>query len=212
VQLKSEKMEKVAEELGFKTIDDLVGSVGYGKITPLQIIRKIEPKPESEDGSESILNKIIGRVRRKKAQEGIIVQGMDDILIKFGKCCQPVPGDPITGYITQGHGVTVHRANCVNALKMSPERQIEVDWNEQVKETYPVKIRIHSHDRVGLLADLAATISKNDANILKVNTETRENKTVDSYFILTVRNTQHLNQVISDLKKVKLVQLVRRIG
>lgn len=212
VELKSEKMEKAVAEMGFKSVNDLIASVGYGKITPLQIIRKIEPKPETEDDQESIFNKLIGRVRKKKFQAGVIVQGLDDILIKFGKCCQPVPGDPITGYITVGHGVTVHRANCVNALKMSPERQIEVDWNEEIEETYPVKIRVHSADRVGLLADIAATISKNDANILKVNTETRDNNTVDSYFTITVKNTEHLKRVISDLKKVKLVQLVRRIG
>lgn len=211
-ELKSEKMEKAVEEMGFKSIDDLIASIGYGKITPLQIIRKIEPKPEPEGDQESIFNKLISRVRKKKFQAGVIVQGLDDILIKFGKCCQPLPGDPITGYITIGHGVTVHRANCVNAMKMSPERQIEVDWNEEIEETYPVKIRVHSADRVGLLADIAATISKNDANILKVNTETRDNKTVDSYFTITVKNTDHLKRVISDLKKVKLVQLVRRIG
>jgi GTP pyrophosphokinase len=211
LELKSGKMEKAAEEMGFKSVDDLIASIGYGKITPLQIIRKIESKPDSEGDPASIFNKLIGRVRKKKFQAGVIVQGFDDILIKFGKCCQPVPGDPITGYITRGHGVTVHRANCVNALKMSPERQIEVDWNEEIRETYPVKIRVHSSDRIGLLADLAATISKNDANILKVNTETQDNQTIDSYFTIAVENTEHLNRVISDLKRVKLVQLVHRL-
>ena len=209
---KSEEMEKVVKDFGFKAVEDLIAAVGYGKITPLQIIRKIEPKHEPEEGQESILNKIIGRVRKKKPQAGIIVQGLDDILIKFGNCCQPVPGDSITGYITQGHGITVHRSNCVNILQMSPERQIEVEWNEAVKETYPVKIRVQSLDRLGLLAEIAANISKNEANILKVNTEIRENKIVDSYFTIAVANTKHLSQVLSDLKKIKVVQFVKRIG
>jgi len=209
---KSEKMEKVVKDLGFKTVDDLIATVGYGKITPLQIIRKIEPKHEPEEGRESIFNKIIGRVRKKKPQAGVIVQGLDDILIKFGKCCQPVPGDSITGYITQGYGIAVHRSSCVNVLQMSSERQIEVEWNEAVKETYPVKIRIQSLDRLGLLAEIAANISKNEANILKVNTEIRDNKTVDSYFTIAVENTKHLSQVLSDLKKIKVVQFVKRIG
>lgn len=209
---KSEEMEKVVKDFGFKAVEDLIAAVGYGKITPLQIIRKIEPKHEPEEGQESILNKIIGRVRKKKPQAGIIVQGLDDILIKFGNCCQPVPGDSITGYITQGHGITVHRSNCVNVLQMSPERQIEVEWNEAVKETYPVKIRVQSLDRLGLLAEIAANISKNEANILKVNTEIRENKIVDSYFTIAVANTKHLSQVLSDLKKIKVVQFVKRIG
>lgn len=211
--VKSEKMAEVVTDMGFKTFDDLIESVGYGKVTPLQIIRKIEPKPESDEGQESIFNKIIGRVRKKKNQEGVIVQGMDDILIKFGKCCRPVPGDAITGYITRGYGVTIHRANCVNALKMSPERQIEVEWNTEIKETYPVKIVVYSYDRVGMLADLAATISKNDANILKVNTESQEDKNmVESYFTLSVEDTEHLDRILADIKKVKLVYQVKRIG
>ena len=91
--LKSEDMRKVVEYFGFKTIDDLIASVGYGKITPLQIIRKITPKPGPDEKHESILEKIIGRVRKKKPKTGVVVTGVDDILVKFGKCCQPVPGD-----------------------------------------------------------------------------------------------------------------------
>jgi GTP pyrophosphokinase len=204
-------MEKVVEHFGFKNVDDLIASVGYGKITPLQIIRKVTPKPETEEEQKSIFNKIIGRVRKKKPKAGVTVKGLDDILVKFGKCCQPVPGDPITGYITRGYGVTVHRASCVNALKMSPERQIDVEWSVEVGETYPVKIRIRSYDRVGLLADIAANISKNGANIINANTETRENKIVDSFFTITVNDTEHLNRVLADIRKVKHIQEVRRI-
>ncbi|MCP3951605.1 MAG: bifunctional (p)ppGpp synthetase/guanosine-3',5'-bis(diphosphate) 3'-pyrophosphohydrolase, partial [Desulfobacterales bacterium] len=109
-QVKSQEMAKTVEFFGFKAIDDLIASVGYGKITPLQIIRRIEPKTDDAQGRESILNKLMGRVRKKKSKTGVVVKGVDDILIKFGNCCQPVPGDPITGYITRGFGVTVHRA------------------------------------------------------------------------------------------------------
>jgi guanosine-3',5'-bis(diphosphate) 3'-pyrophosphohydrolase len=208
--LKSEDMDKVVEHFGFKHVDDLIAAVGYGKITPLQIIRKVEPKPE-EEPSESFLDKIISRVRKKKPKIGVTVKGVDDILIKFGKCCQPVPGDPITGYITRGFGVTVHRTNCVNALKMSPDRQIDVDWDADIADTYPVKIMVRSYDRVGLLADITANISKNGANILSANTQTRESKIVDSFFTITVEDTDHLNRVLSSIRKVKHIQEVRRI-
>jgi GTP pyrophosphokinase len=137
---------------------------------------------------------------------------LDDILIRFGKCCQPVPGDPIIGYITRGYGVTVHRANCVNALKMSPERQIEVAWTEENKETYPVKILVISYDRVGLLADIATIISKSDANIVSVNTSTQANQMVESYLTLAVSSTAHLNRVLSSLRKIHMVQDVRRLN
>lgn len=209
--LKSEEMGKVVEYFGFKTIDDLIASVGYGKITPLQIIRKITPKPEPDEKHESILEKIIGRVRKKKPKTGIVVKGVDDILVKFGKCCQPVPGDPITGYITRGYGVTVHRTRCVNALKMSPERQIDVQWNLDLVDTYPVKIRVRSYDRVGMLADIAATISKNGANILSASTETRESKIVDSFFTIAVEDTNHLKKVVSAIRKISNIQEVKRI-
>ncbi len=210
--MNTEKMEEAARNFGFRTVDDLIANVGYGKITPLQIVRRIEPREEPEEPHESLLNKIIGRVRKKKAKGGVIVQGMDDILIKFAKCCQPVPGDSIIGYITRGFGVTVHRTNCVNVLKMSPERQIDVQWNEEIRETYPVKILVRSHDRVGLLADLAANIAKNEANILSVNTRTLDNKMVDSQFTIAVEGTEHLEKVLSSIRKVKLVQGVKRIG
>ncbi len=208
--LKSDEMQEVVAHFGFKTLDDLIASVGYGKITPLQIVRKTMKAPE-ETPPESILDKIIGRVRKKKQMTGVTVRGIDDILIRFGKCCQPVPGDRIIGYITQGYGVTVHRIQCVNALKMNPDRKIEVEWNQDTAIQYPVQIRVRSHDRSGLLADMAATITKSGANILKANTETRENKDVDSIFTITVEDTDHLNRVLSVIKKVKFVHDVQRI-
>ena len=210
--MKSEEMENVAGHFGLKTVDDLIANVGYGKITPLQVVRKFAPKPELEENRKSIFNKIISRVKKKKPKSGVIVKGVDDILIKFGKCCQPVPGDPITGYITKGYGVTVHRAGCINALNMNPERQIDVEWNEEIDEKYPVKIRIRSYDRMGLLADVVGTISKLEANIISAQTATNENKIVESYFTIDVGSTEHLNRILSALKKIKYVQDIKRIG
>ena len=210
--LKSEEMGKVVEHFGFKTREDLIANVGYGKITPLQIVRWFLPKSEAEKDDESIFNKIIGRVRKKKPKTGVVVKGIDDVLVKFGKCCRPVPGDLIKGYITRGFGVTVHRLHCVNILKTSPERQIEVEWIKDTEETFPVKIHIHSHDRVGLLADVAANISKNEANIINAHSKIYKDKTVELFFTITVGDTDHLERVLSDIKKVKLVQEVKRIG
>ena len=211
--VKTAQMEEVASQFGFKAVDDLVANVGYGKITPLQVVRKIVPKQEPEADQESIFNKLVGRVaRKKKLKDGVLVKGVDDILIRFGKCCQPVPGDSIVGYITRGYGVTVHRTNCVNALRLNPERQIEVEWNQVASETYPVKIQIISHDRVGLLADVVGNISKFGANILNASSETRENRMVDSYFTIGVENTGHLERILSAVRKVKLVQDVKRVG
>lgn len=211
--LKSEEMDNIVKGFGFSATEDLIAEVGYGKITPLHIIRKLLPKSEEESQKSdgSILDKIIGRVRKKKNHEGIVVKGLDDILVKFGKCCQPVPGDKITGYITRGQGVTIHRVNCINAFKMTPERQIDVAWGGNTSDTYPVRIRIRSHDRFGLLAEITASISKNGANILQAHTETKENKMVDTFFTIAVEGTDHLNRVLTSLRKVKFVQDVKRL-
>jgi guanosine-3',5'-bis(diphosphate) 3'-pyrophosphohydrolase len=209
---KTEPMNAVVESLGMKTLEDLVANVGYGKLTPLQVLRPFTAKPEAEESRASLLKKLISRVRKKKPRAGVLVKGVEDILIKFGKCCQPVPGDAIIGYITQGYGVTVHRASCVNALRMNPERQIEVEWNTESADRYPVKIQILSYDRVGLLADVVSSISKFGANILNASSETKETQMVESFFTISVEDREHLEKILSAIKKVKHVQDAQRVG
>jgi len=209
---KTDPMNAVVESFGVKTLDDLVANVGYGKVTPLQVLRPFMAKSQAEGGRASLLEKLISRVRKKKPRAGVLVKGLEDILIKFGKCCQPVPGDAIIGYITQGYGVTVHRASCVNALRMSPERQIEVEWSTESADRYPVKIQILSYDRVGLLADVVSSISKFGANILNASSETKETQMVESFFTINVADKEHLEKILSAVKKVKHVQDARRVG
>ena len=209
---KTEKMDEVVAALGVKSLDDLVANVGYGKVTPLQVLRPFTAKPVSPDSRESLLEKLMSRVRKKKPRAGVLVKGLEDILIKFGRCCQPVPGDPIIGYITQGYGVTVHRASCVNAMRTNPERQIEVEWNTDSAESYPVKIQIISYDRMGLLADLVGSISKMGANILNASSDTKENKTVESLFTISVADTAHLDKILAAVRTVKQVQYAKRVG
>jgi GTP diphosphokinase / guanosine-3',5'-bis(diphosphate) 3'-diphosphatase len=213
VQMKSPEMDQVVEHFGFKSSEDLVASVGYGKITPLQVVRRFISKSETGvDEDSSILKKIIGTVRKKKEKGGVTVKGLDDVLVRFGKCCQPVPGDDITGYITRGFGVTIHRATCVNALQVNPDRQIDVQWDEALSESYPVKIVVNALDRVGLLADIVSNISKNRSNILKADTVTDDDKSVKCYFTLDVRSTRHLGEIMSAIKRIKHVQRVRRVA
>ena len=189
-------------------VENLLLELGRGELTTDSIGKKLFPKEEPKEKKTSFFTKYIKRAR---TGSGINVQGMDNMLIQFGKCCQPVPGDPITGYITRGFGVTVHRTRCVNALKMSPERQIDVEWHVDVEETYPVKIQVRSFDRVGLLADIASNISKNGANIISAKSETRGSKIVESSFTIAVEGTEHLKKILSSIRKVKHIQEVRRI-
>jgi GTP pyrophosphokinase len=208
---KTNEMKSMASAFNFKTTDDLIASVGFGKTTAMQIIRKLIPDMGTE-GEEDASGKIDLHDHKKKSAAGILVKGADDILIKFGKCCQPVPGDSITGYITQGYGVTIHRANCVNALKMNPERRIDVEWNNEIAETYPVEIAVCSSDRIGSLAEIATRISKKNANIMNVNTKTADDGSVISYFTVAVNDTAHLDMILYSLERVEGVKGVKRIN
>ncbi|MFO7860159.1 MAG: bifunctional (p)ppGpp synthetase/guanosine-3',5'-bis(diphosphate) 3'-pyrophosphohydrolase [Desulfosalsimonas sp.] len=208
----SREMEKAAEAFNFKSAEDLIANVGIGKITPLQIIRKLDP--QFGDKKEStLIDKIMGPKDRKQKEktEGVSVHGLDDILIRFGKCCQPVPGDPITGYITHGAGVTIHRSGCVNALKLNPDRQIDVEWNTNDNGEFPVSLKITASDRMGLLAEISIEISKAAANIYDVRLENRGNKSIYGKFTIMVKDRGHLENVVSRLKKIPAVQEVKRL-
>ena len=210
--VKSGEIKKVADTFGFKTIDDLIAHVGFGKLTPLQVLNKALPELEKQEAREgSLLQKLVGKRRKKKDSTGIIVKGLNDILVKFSKCCNPLPGDPIIGYITQGQGVTIHRKGCLNVMKMSNERQIEVQWSDNFTESYPASIKIRTDDRFGLLADIASVISKYKSNILSAKTETRETGEGLFYFTILVENTDQLRKIMSDIRRVKKVINVKRV-
>ena len=210
--LKSGEIEKAVRELGYKTTDDLIAGVGYGKVTPLQVARHLLPKEEVEDEKETLVTRIKERIRRKKEKPSILVKGMDDILVRFGKCCNPLPGDPVIGYITRGQGVTAHRTSCPHALNMDPERQIELDWTPDAQETYPVKIHVLCEDRMGLLASISGAISEVEANILDARVKTRADKRVDCYFTISVSGANHLEKVIKSVKNIKNVMKVTRLA
>ncbi len=210
--IKSGQIKKVAETFGFKSIDDLIAHVGFGKLTPLQVLNKALPEFEKQEDAkeESILKKAVGR-RKKKESTGIIVKGLDDILVKFSKCCNPLPGESITGYITQGQGVTIHRKGCLNVMKMSKERQIEVEWSGSFSESYPASIKVETDDRFGLLADIASVISKYKSNILNAKSETSDSGLGLFYFTFLVECSAQLHKIMSDIRKVKKVINVKRI-
>lgn len=206
--LNSDKFPKILSDLGYKDADSLLAAVGYGKLTPLQVLGKFEPKKTPEEPKKQDEAK----TKRKKTDTGITVKGLDDILIRFGKCCNPVPGDPITGYITRGYGVTVHLSSCVNAMQMDPERAIDVEWASDITQTYPARLHIHAMDRKGLLADITAAISQCDSNIISINTKLGEDKQVDIYLGVEVPGKSHLDKVMTAVRKLARVTQVRRMS
>ncbi|RJP94122.1 MAG: bifunctional (p)ppGpp synthetase/guanosine-3',5'-bis(diphosphate) 3'-pyrophosphohydrolase [Desulfobacteraceae bacterium] len=207
----TKEMAAIAQEFNFKKVEDLIANIGYGKITPRQIIGKLLPDatPEKE---ETLFTKFISRRKEKKNKDtdGIVVDGLDDILIRFGQCCQPIPGDVITGYITHGAGITVHRQGCVNALKMNPERQIGVSWKEVPAGTFQVRLNVQAYDKTGFLAELSTLLKQMEANVVDIKLESEKNKMVNGFFTIAVKDIDHLDDVITKLKKIDTVKQISR--
>src|SRR6185369_5640472 len=146
--------KKIAAEFGFAGDDDLLAAVGYGKISAGQILGKLLPDEklhERTERKESRLTSVINKLKGKSSS-AVEISGVDDVLVRFGKCCNPLPGDEITGFITRGKGVTIHTADCPLAMETDPERRIDVAWNKLKTAVLPVRIRVLCHDIKGILA------------------------------------------------------------
>jgi len=204
-ELKSDIIKKIRQDFKYKTVDDLIAAVGFGKVTPRQIVHYFIPHQNKTGPVKKMFEKF-----KRRQKSGVRVTGIDDVLIRFAKCCKPLPGDDITGYITRGSGVTVHKANCVNSMKISPERQIEVEWDTDKTTHFPVKIGVLVSDRMGLLADISAEISKNNSNILGVHTFTFPEGYIYNRFEITVHDTGHMQKIFKAIEKIKNVKEVRR--
>jgi guanosine-3',5'-bis(diphosphate) 3'-pyrophosphohydrolase len=198
-------------ELGFRNFEDLQAAVGYGKVTCNQVLSRIIPEQyKAEVPQPSKLSQVLGKIRRKPV-DAINVQGLEGILVRFSKCCNPLPGDEVIGFISQGLGVTVHAADCPRVMETDPERRIEVSWNRQKGATRSVKIRVYSMDQKGILATITKVITKNAANILRASVySTSDGRGVQS-FEIDVQDVQHLNRVMESVQKVKGVQQVERV-
>ncbi|OEU46663.1 MAG: GTP pyrophosphokinase [Desulfobacterales bacterium S7086C20] len=211
--LKSAEIRKVVESFGYKSADDLLAAVGYGKATPLQVVRRFAPNLQAdEEQRESIVHKLKERIRRPKPKSGILVKGVEDVLVRYGKCCKPLPGEPVVGYITRGQGITVHRTICAHALNMDSARRIELEWAPETNELYPVGIHVLCHDRMGLLANITSALSTAETNILDANVITRADEKAECNFTISVTDAQHLEKVIKSIKSLKNVITARRTG
>jgi GTP pyrophosphokinase len=206
-----ETMKTTFTELGFRSLEDLQAAVGYGKITCNQVISRLLPEQfKAEAPKPSRISQVLGKIR-KKSVDAISVQGLAGILVRYAKCCNPLPGDEVIGFISQGMGVTIHAADCPRVLETDPERRIEVSWNRQKGATRPVKIRIHSLNQQGVLAAVTKVITKCEANILRASVfSTNEGRGILN-FEVDVKDVQHLTKVMDTVRKVKGVIKVERV-
>jgi GTP pyrophosphokinase len=211
--LKKGSMGKLLTELKLKNEEELFASIGYGRISAKQLLHKFIT-PEELKKSEQEPSKIRKAAKRiiGASETGVIVKEIDHIMVKFGKCCKPLPGEKIKGYITRGRGVTVHTYNCIYIQGCDQERLIDVRWDDRKKFIYPVKVEVTSIDKKGLLADISAAISSAEANISNASARTLEDNKAVSTFDLEVSDFKHLQSVMRSIEHVKGVLKVNRLN
>ncbi|HYO52148.1 bifunctional (p)ppGpp synthetase/guanosine-3',5'-bis(diphosphate) 3'-pyrophosphohydrolase [Archangium sp.] len=234
--LKNGELKKVCEDLGYRVEDDLLVAVGYGKVVPNQVIVRVVPpeklaassgdgkgtppaeaQASSSSGGGSMLpglsrvtdfaKKLVG----KQNSSGVQIGGVDDVLVRFGRCCNPVPGDPIAGFITRGRGVTVHTVGCDKALATDPERRVDVSWDVRGDFKRPVTLRVLTADRTGLLADISNTFSKKGVNISQANCRATGDDRAVNTFEVTISDLKQLTDLMRTIERLPGVYSVERI-
>ena len=204
--LKTGELLGLAKEFSFETVDDLFAGVGYGLYSPMQVLGKIIPEVEKPGK----LQQIISNIKTGK-DNAIRVQGVDGMVVRFAKCCNPIPGDIIFGFITRGRGLTIHAADCPNIHTYDEQRKIDVTWEPNKNYTYPVKLKIIGDDRKGLLSDISSTMASNKVNIVGAHAMTNQDKTASGIYEVEVGNMSKLQKVIKSIQKIKGVKSVERI-
>ncbi|WP_440895959.1 RelA/SpoT family protein [Amphibacillus sp. Q70] len=217
--LTEDNLQRVADRFNFISIEDMYAAVGYQGITASQITMRLTDKMrEQKKDLETTLDQVqkkpdIRKPRRKES--GVKVEGVDNLLVRLAKCCNPVPGDEIVGYITKGRGVSVHRKNCPNiATDGIKDRMLDVRWesDETATKQYHVDLEISGYDRRGLLNDVLQSINELGTNIIGVNGKTDRNKIVIIHLTILINNTSHLRKIVEQLKQIKDVYTVERVA
>jgi GTP diphosphokinase / guanosine-3',5'-bis(diphosphate) 3'-diphosphatase len=209
-QMKSDSLLRMAQEFSLQKVEDLMAAIGFGKISVRQVIHRMFPKEESEEKKEPDPMAFPVRRHPPKEKGGVLIRGIQDVMTRFAKCCTPLPGDPVVGFITRGRGITVHARTCPQVLNEDPERMIEVQWETTDRTFYPVKIEIWSTDKKGMLAEVSTAITSAESNILKADASTTTDKKAFYQFMIEVTDTHHLETVMTSLKKIKGVINVTR--
>lgn len=218
-----EKLLEAAKKYAFNDIDDMLSAIGFGGITASQIVTKLTEKLRKEQEEAAGHIELTSEVKEVKAPEdrkhrptnGVVVKGIDNLLVRFARCCNPVPGDEIVGYITRGRGVSVHRSDCPNIPAGTDggeaARVIEVEWENAIEANYNVDIEITGHDRRNFLNEVLQAVSESKTNISAVSGRSDKNKMVFVHMTILIRNTDHLQSVVEKIKRVKDVYTVHRI-
>ncbi len=218
--LKGDEFEKFIRESGVHSLDELFIKVGYGKLEPKHLVDRLIPKSETVPTKKeeiSFMEKLVSNatLKLKKRKSLITVDGMDDVLVHFAKCCSPIPGDPIVGFISRGRGVSIHQSGCKKVFELDQLRKVDVNWN--VKQAADglervVRLKVTCLDIPGLLKTMTEAFTSLGSNIQSANIRTTKDKKAICLFDITVRDSSHLNQTIFELQKIKGILSVERVS
>ena len=214
--LKEDWVKVIANKLSYNSSDDLYAAIGFGTVIPSQIMPKLKDfykEHNKEDEEKALKEKVFAEEKYSKPKNtpnkapvkgGISIKGVDNIKVRFSKCCNPVPGDEIVGFITRGRGVSVHRKDCTNIknLEGTEQRFIEVQWEGDEKAAYPAEIQIKASDRAGLLMELTREITESDLELLSINARTNKEKIVIVNMTLEIKNRTQLDTWLKKVKKM----------
>jgi GTP pyrophosphokinase len=207
------ELPALAQEMVGGTLGDLFSAVGYGRVAAAEVLRRLrgEAAPEPPPPPEPKRRGIFRRRREERSSPGIRVSGQQDVLVRFGRCCAPLPGDEVVGFVTRGRGVTIHAKDCRRTFELDPQRRIDVDWDRSAAVPWCIRVRVISLDRPGLLAKVTKTISAAGVNIGAANVTTSPDLKALHTFDLWVSDVATLNAVMREIGRIKGVLSVERL-
>jgi len=214
--IKTGHMKQILKATRCNSLEDLLGKVGSGALSIQNIIKVVQPEDMRTEEEEKIKEQELLSVapsqskREKPGSEGIVIEGVDDMLVKISQCCLPVPGDPIMGFITTGRGISIHKANCHNLLATDPRRRVEVAWTADAKTVHRAQIYLVTQNRKGMLAAVSNAISMDDANIVELEAKTTNDNLSTSNIVLEVEDLEHLSRLLQHIRQIDGVIEARR--
>lgn len=215
---KTGELERIYKDYKFKSEEELYINLGGGKIPIKELVKKLSMYEETQEDLSSQIKEVdsqidkIGNVARKAShkENAVIVDGMDDVLVRMAKCCNPIPGDSIVGFITRGRGITVHTSQCSKKSTSEFERNIKVEWNSDYSFTHPVNIRVMTHDRPGILSQISKAINNIDINIRSAIARSMPDQKGSFIFEVEVKDYSELLKVMNAIEGVNEVISVER--
>ena len=219
-----DKLQEALDRFNYQTEDDLYAAVGYGEVSPLTMANRLTEKERKEQKieqqkqeAEEIMNQPKKEPDKMKVRHegGVVIQGVENLLIRISRCCNPIPGDDIVGYITKGRGISIHRRDCPNVQPDKPnvaERLIEVEWEDtsNTRKEYDADLEIYGYNRSGLLNDVLQTVNALTKNLNSVEARTNKDKMATIHLTVGIQNLSHLKSIVDKIKAVPDVYSVRR--